>query len=395
MYYISVNRRSKNIQAEIRKRKRIIALDIIRGYFLIAIIVDHVPWATSFLFLFSGGGVLFASPAEGFFVISGMLVGYLYGPKILTHTKDVFRKTWRRAASLYVLSITLTVFFTLWALQLPGGKIPLPVWNGSVEMFVAKVLALRYAYGWTDFLPRYVIFMFFAPFMLWLLARGKGWLLAAGSIVVWAVFGRNVHLLPFSAWQLLFVAGVMIGYYLPQIELWFKQWPKNIQKVSSTILVGSAGITYALCLAVLLVLPYYTGLPAQIPKDIQIFFDKHTLGFGRIALGTLWFCALYLLVRRNERRIQRSTLGVVELFGKNSLFTYCSHAVLIFILFMFVDTSQSYSLLFSTLATLLTIGAMYVAISYKAWIGRATEALQNTRMSKIRPGFSKSDSVNT
>lgn len=55
---------------------------------MIAIIVDHIGWGPSLFHLLSGGGKLFASPAEGFFVISGILVGYIWTP----HAEIVSRR---------------------------------------------------------------------------------------------------------------------------------------------------------------------------------------------------------------------------------------------------------------------------------------------------------------
>lgn len=65
------------------KRPRILALDLLRGAFLVAIIVDHLHWGPSWFRLLSGGGKMFTSPAEGFFAISGILVGYIYGPRMV------------------------------------------------------------------------------------------------------------------------------------------------------------------------------------------------------------------------------------------------------------------------------------------------------------------------
>lgn len=360
------------------KRKRIIALDLIRGYFLIAIIVDHVFFAPSLFFLATGGGLLFASPAEGFFVISGILVGYLYGPKILTQTRAVCRKVWKRAGLLYVLSVTLTMLFTVWAHLLPAAQVPLEPWNGDVAKLIFNTLTLRYAYGWTDFLPRYALFMLAAPAMLWFVAKGKWWLLAAASILMWAVFRGNAYLMPFSAWQLLFVGGVIIGYYLPQVESWFKERSVLAKRMIAVPVLGLAAITFTASI-IGLVIPHFTGAQIMIPEQISGFFDKNTLGIGRLVLGMVWFSALYLLVRRYERQIEKKTKGVLQVFGTKSLLTYCLHGVVLFAISTVIYPVQG-NVFVNTLATTFILVMMYVLVASNYRIKRSKGTILPIRL---------------
>ncbi len=55
--------------------KRIRAFDILRGYFLIVILINHIELYPSFFDFFTGRGRLLVSAAEGFFFMSGLLVG--------------------------------------------------------------------------------------------------------------------------------------------------------------------------------------------------------------------------------------------------------------------------------------------------------------------------------
>lgn len=343
------------------KRKRIVALDLIRGYFLMAIIVDHVMFAPSLFFLVTGGGNMFASPAEGFFVISGILVGYLYGPKILTQTKAVCKKVWKRAGLLYILSVGLTLVFTVWAHLLPASQVPLESWSGgSIGKFFTDTLTLRYAYGWTDFLPRYAVFMLGAPAMLWLVAKGKWWLLTAASILMWAVFRDNAYFMPFSAWQLLFVAGVIIGYYLPQFETWFRSRPVSVKRAIAIPVISIAIVTFIASI-VGLVVPALIGTGVRIPDNVAVLFDKNTLGIGRLALGTIWFSALYLIARRFEWQIEKRTKGILQVFGKKSLLTYCLHGVTLFAISTLIP-SVSGNIIVNTIATFFVLAIMYFLV---------------------------------
>lgn len=70
-------------------KKRIIAFDTMRGLFMATIIIDHLGTAfgiSLFIFL-TGGGGLPVSAAEGFFLLSGFMVGFVYAPKFLAQRK--------------------------------------------------------------------------------------------------------------------------------------------------------------------------------------------------------------------------------------------------------------------------------------------------------------------
>src|ERR1700757_4441609 len=93
---------------------RIEALDYLRGFFILVIIVDHV-WRWPNLFQYaSGRGELWASAAEGFIIISGLLVGYVRGRKSLKKPlRDVSKKLVLRGLMLYVWVIITTVILAV------------------------------------------------------------------------------------------------------------------------------------------------------------------------------------------------------------------------------------------------------------------------------------------
>ena len=65
-----------------QKLQRIDTIDIIRGYFLFVIIIDHLARFFGFFDLFTGGGRQWVSAAEGFFFISGMMIGLVRAKKL-------------------------------------------------------------------------------------------------------------------------------------------------------------------------------------------------------------------------------------------------------------------------------------------------------------------------
>ncbi len=200
------------------EKMRLIYLDIIRGILLVFIILNHIPFSPKYTDLFTGNGVLLSSAAEGFFILSGLMVSFLYLPKILSQTRSVLGKIWRRSILLYVISVSTTVLFTLIAtlasIDPTGGSL----YRGNLLSFdfVQQVLSLLYTYGWADFLSRYAVFILLSPIALFLMAYGRTWALIALSVLLWAtspVIGFEF----FSAWQIYFIAGMIIGANLGKV----------------------------------------------------------------------------------------------------------------------------------------------------------------------------------
>ena len=94
--------------------RRIHTLDLLRGYFLIVILLDHLAYFPSGLDLVTGRGLLYVSSAEGFFLISGIVLGIVRGRKLISQPFLVAaKKLWKRSIQLYLTSIVLTIVFTL------------------------------------------------------------------------------------------------------------------------------------------------------------------------------------------------------------------------------------------------------------------------------------------
>ena len=71
--------------------QRDLALDMLRGYFLVIIMVDHLRYAVNPLYYLSGRQALWVTAAEGFVLVSGYLVGKLRGVVPLVGDHDAFQ----------------------------------------------------------------------------------------------------------------------------------------------------------------------------------------------------------------------------------------------------------------------------------------------------------------
>ena len=61
--------------------KRILTFDLMRGWFLLAITINHIAFFPNGLGWISGRGGLYVTTAEGFFLVSGIVLGIVRGAK--------------------------------------------------------------------------------------------------------------------------------------------------------------------------------------------------------------------------------------------------------------------------------------------------------------------------
>lgn len=364
-----------------KKRERIIALDLLRGTFLVVIFINHIGWSPTLFDIFTGRSHLFASAAEGFFAISGVLVGYIYGPRILKKTMETFTHLLRRAGWLYILSVSFTFLYALLSLLVPPGTLRQQPGVPDIMTLIFSNLTLQYDFGWADFLSRYAVLMVIAPFALWLVAKGRWWLVAAISVAAWATIGQNFYSVV-TAWQLIFVGGIIIGYYLPRIEETAKGLSPSIRRHLTTSLLTVALATFIISVTLTIVLPTVLGefpnalSPAATTtfNDLvnfrftldQSIFARDTLAIGRIIIGTIWFASLYIIYRRYEDKINSATKGTLLLLGTNSLYVYGLQAFILFIMDIFLAPPADADIILKTLITMNAVYIVYLATKHRA-----------------------------
>ncbi|MDB5177153.1 MAG: hypothetical protein JWN75_821 [Candidatus Saccharibacteria bacterium] len=367
----------RNLKNRKINRERILALDLLRGTFLVIIISTHIAWRPSLFTFVGGGGQLFASAAEGFFTISGLLVGYLYGPRVLKETKKVFKKIWKRAALLYFLATFFTLFYTAWAVLQPNSQVYTTLYTRDPVRFLIDTFTLRYAFGWAEFLNRYAMFMIFAPFAVWLVAKGRAWIVAIISFAIWFFLRETDQFLPFSSWQLVFMFGIILGYYLPHIEAWFKDLPRARQRFIFITVCSAAFVSYLFSVWLFVVAPLVLPSDAAtiiFHNQLAPYFDKNHLAPARVVIGILWFAALYLLYRRYDKQISRYSMGIFEILGRQSLFVYGLHAFLLFSIDLYLRPSGD-SIIANTLVTFQVLVIVYLAAYYRAHFTRLTKRI--------------------
>jgi hypothetical protein len=366
----------------VKKLGRLEVFDTLRGIFMLVIIIDHVEFFPSIYDFFSGRGQLWVSAAEGFFFISGLLIGYIYRDKIKQNTSRVFKKIWLRSLKLYLWSIALTLLFTWWAFNydnflIKDGLIA----AGTSWLDILKQAALlEYSFGWADFLPHYAVFLFFAPFALYLLKNKLLPLVLLIMASLWFVRGQSFT----AAWQVFFFGGLLVGYYWVHLRSWYYGLAHKTRKRLNVSILGLTAVTLAISWSTIFVLHvillgnldsfspgvqefakywYYFG------EEAWVIADKWTVGPLRMAMFALWFSALYMIVRKNLQTIHNVTFDIVDFVGRYALSTYIIHSIFIFAFHIHFRTNGGFiiNFIYTTIMLALIIGATY-AVTRVSWL---------------------------
>lgn len=360
----------------VTKIRRVETLDLLRGYFLIVIILNHLYYYPSGLEYITGKSALYASSAEGFFLISGIVLGIVRGAKILDKPfKQAAKLLLNRAWQLYLTSIILVILFTLvgWYLQsnpdITGVKSGLTFAPSEFWMMIWQAITLQYTYGWADYLRLYAIFIALAPLALWLLRRGKWYLVLSASFGVWMLYPYSpwpegwlsAHL----SWQIIFFIGFIIGFHWQDIQSWWKNLNKTVRKTLVGTLVPLGFLT--LIASALLVfghgIPGVGGELANIHHSIEDNFNKNRMPIPRILIFGLWFIAFYWLFHRFEKQIKKWFGWILLPFGANSLYVYIIHAFVVYIAMVLTDPSEHWWI--NLVISLACIGIIHLALKKK------------------------------
>jgi len=360
------------------KSSRILTFDLLRGYFLVAIILDHLAYYPNLLDWWSGRGNLFVSSAEGFFFISGIVLGIVRGAKLI---KEPFRipatLLLKRGAQLYITAVVLMLFFTFvgWLfLTNPGLKPGIRLPEENIFDIIWGGLTFQYIYGWADYLRLYAIYILASPIALWLLRKDLWYVLLGVSALIWMQFPHSkletMELSQVYSWQLVFFGGLTVGFYWQQIRSWWSKISLPVRKVMVTATVSLAAVSMVACF----LLAYGTDLLGLDPAFKQAFdllyptFAKEALYLPRLLLFLLWFWAAFWLFWRLEPFIIRWAGWLFMSFGTNSLYVYTIQAFLVFFLHLVIPSATS-SVILNLLLSALGVLLVWVAVRTKFLMG--------------------------
>lgn len=202
--------------------KRDLRIDLLRGYAMLAIIIDHVGGDQSWLFSITGGNAFLASAAEGFIFMSGLVTGIVYAGAAAKGLGNALVKVLLRARRLYVFTVCLTLGLPILAglLQLDWN---LPYQDVGVADWLVSVLTLHRTYFLADVIMTYALLFPGAALALLLIVQGYTRWVLAGSWLLWLLWQiwpqyatvpwdiADNDVFHLAAWQVVFFTALVIG----------------------------------------------------------------------------------------------------------------------------------------------------------------------------------------
>ncbi len=342
--------------------RRDLRLDLLRGFAVVVMIVDH--WGgPSWLYLMTGGNHFFVSGAEAFVFISGLVVGMVYGGIALKQgLRAAQTKALERALTLYKVTVVLTLLFVAVSVLCDFD------WAQDLKMadplsFALTIVTLHQTMYLTDIALLYTFLMIGAAGALWALNKGRTMWLLAGSFALWLAFQLfpQAIQMPWSiagnttfqlaAWQLLFVVAMALGYHRQAMERRLRNLPRRLYFI------------FALLLFVLLLQLYVTDgaiLARWLPGlDTRVWMDelfrKGALAPGRLIASCVVFQFAYLATTLFWKPISSAFAWLLLPLGQNALYAYIMHVVLIALLYAVLPCLPFRLFEFGTLNTALQL----------------------------------------
>lgn len=325
---------------------RILALDYLRGFFIVVIIVDHLwRWPNLFQFV-SGRGELWASAAEGFVIISGLLVGYVRGYKNRQQPlKQVSGKLIRRGLTLYLWMIitTLALVGASWLLNFRGSMAYIPIPNFAWQQLITDTLSLTYVHSLTHFLYLYAIFLIISPVAIWLMRQGKAWVVIIASALAWWL-GILLEI-EWLQWQILFFVPSVAGYHLDSLFARYYQLQLTTRRTIRYSTIGLTLITVVVAMTIAFSYP-----PGEYESTL---FGRDPVTLATVLTSFVWFVGLLSFTQLLLPYIEKWFGWLLSTFGRRSLTAYILHTVPVIICqLLFADSAN---LWFNTLLAIICI----------------------------------------
>jgi hypothetical protein len=282
--------------------RRDLRIDFLRGLAMTCVIIDHSKMS-SLLSWFSYERFWVVTAAEVFVVLSGIVLGMVYGHKLgLGGWPVVVRGLGRRALTLYVAFIAVTLSILVFSLA--GFDVhTLTTWDDRPAAWFLDPRTMT-AGAWRDIaLMRYGPWAFeIVGLYVWLVAAAvpclvvlhfAGWrplLAVSWSLYLW--YRLAPHLLtaaefestfPILAWQLLFVHGLAIGFYRERVSAFVARCPRVVPIVVAG--ASAAFVVFALCNPRVhgpLWLHWSVVSPERFTYLYTHYFTLPSLGIGRL-----------------------------------------------------------------------------------------------------------------
>lgn len=343
---------------------RLLIVDIVRGHLLLAVLWDHLAYVIglSIFSYYNYKGILWVSAAEGFVIISGFLMGYIFLLKNKYSDFDFLKIILKRIFILYFISVVSTILLTIFFWK--GNKLEVSgIWRNSHPEEPNFFLTILYSivfihhYGWMDIFVLYVwLFILAIPIVLLIRKYKLSFILfLIVSFSVWLfdqIFRLELNFIQVSSfrllsWQFLFIISLILGMHFDRLhDILTYFYRKSLLRVFVII-------SFFVFFILGIIFPYREN------DLLLILFSKEFVGVGRLVLSFFWLYAVGMVLKILSDRL--NFLGsVFSYIGKESLYVYAVHAVIMTFLDKIFISDFSLNSLFVFLITILIYFLVYL-----------------------------------
>jgi hypothetical protein len=304
------------------------------------------------------------SSAEVFILLAGVVTGMVYGKKLKSEGLPACTiKLLRRAWTLYKIAIIVAGSMALLRL-VPGldttavTSFTDPVTGQAYSLYppieagfltnLLYVLVLAASPHQFQIVGLYVVLFLFTPILFWAILHGRAWLLLLCS---WGLYLLNFltpeatpgvaqlrltvcqfeYGFPILAWQLLFVHGVVIGYYKKQVLAFFAT-PVGVGVCALSILCWLGLLWFSLNHP-LSQLPDWATLHTIAPDTFNrlysTYFLKYKLGPGRVFNLAVFMVTAFVVLTFAWKPIHKALGWLFIPLGQESMYVFFVHIYLI------------------------------------------------------------------
>ncbi|MBU0655038.1 MAG: OpgC domain-containing protein [Gammaproteobacteria bacterium] len=338
---------------------RDLRLDFMRGFVIPLLFASHFEYFSALMFIgWERIGVV--STAEIFVILSGIVVGMVYGKKVKRDGLNAaIPGLVKRSVDLYRISVVMILIvaairyipwidsavITTFHNPYSGETFQLyPAMDASIFTVISKALLLQIGPHQFQIIGMYVaMFILFTPLVFFMLSKQRVGLLLGLSWVLYLInLGANPSIKPTGAqfeyafpilsWQLIYIHGVAAGYYKQELVAFFSNtdWGKRLLQISIVLALGFMVFAWNHPLDMF---PEWTQLHF-VPPDLFLqwydqYFPKNKIGIGRLINAVVLFVAIYALMTRCWQPINKALGWFLIPLGQASLYVFFIHVFLL------------------------------------------------------------------
>lgn len=386
---------------------RDLRIDLLRGVAIVFVVVNHIA-LVSLLQNATQEAIGMVSGAELFVLLSGAVLAMVYRPKVVGGgIGEVTLRTARRAWKLYVTALVLVLIIGAVSLIAVINSTPVTSYvdqgtgaagsqaSGRVydlyanfdsllsypvdPSIVVDLALLRLGPWQVNVLGLYVVMLLIAPLVVWALSRRR-WI--AVLAVSWAIYATQIFVpirifpsqfedsFPILTWQVLFVTGMVAGFYRREILSWF------VTRAGQVVLAVCIVATVALALFSWNN-PYLSSaydlrlglVPSNTFSSIySVAFERTSLDPGRLLNVFLVTVTAYAVLSVFWKPINRLVGWFFVPLGQATLYVFVMHVFFVLIVAN-VPVLREGSILINSLAYLVILALLWIMVKKQFLFG--------------------------